>query len=174
MLDDQGTGDNARDLAGQKLVFEAWEQRLHGRRFIAREDLDLSTMMSELAHVSVLACEDGALRFRLAGSGLRQAFGCESRGRQLADIDACNNEPAWEQASHRVLARLAPQFGRSRTTDGLVHYWMRLPMSSDGMIADLVLCHDRYLPADSLFDPDRAARAADLALRLDVVEICAA
>ena len=41
-------------------------------------------------------------------------------------------------------------------------------------MADLVLCHDRYLPAEALADPDRAAREADLALRLDAQELAAA
>src|SRR5262245_10156026 len=109
-------------LTGQRLVFEAWSQRLHGRRFIAREDPNLGGLASELAHVSVLACEDGSLRFRLAGSGLRQAFGCESRGRTLQELAPCCSEPAWDEAGHRVLARLQPAFGQTRTADGGVHF----------------------------------------------------
>ena len=65
MLDDL----NSPDLSGQALVLKAWETRLFGRAFIAREDLDLSTIACELAHVSVLALDEEGLRFRLAGSG---------------------------------------------------------------------------------------------------------
>ena len=39
---------------------------------------------------------------------------------------------------------------------------------------DQVLCHDRVLPAEALTDPERAARAADRALRLDADELQAA
>jgi hypothetical protein len=154
-------------LAGQALVYEAWRMRLHGRSFIARDDLDIPAIAAELAHVSILACEGGCFRFRLAGTGLRQAFGCEARGRSAAEIDVCREGAMWTELAARALARLAPVAGRTRMPDGSIHFWLRLPMSSDGRMADLVLCHDRYLPAEALIDPERAARAADLALRLD-------
>lgn len=162
------------DLSGQSLVHQAWAARLYGRAFIAREDMNLGSIACELAHVSVLALEDGALRFRIAGSGLRQTFGCESRGLQLDAVDACKDSPEWGEASVKALLRLRPVSGRTRTGDGRVHFWLRLPMSSDGVNADMVLCHDRYLPLDSLADPDRAARAADAAMRLDATEVYAA
>lgn len=161
-------------LSGQASLYEAWRSRLHGRSFIAREDLPIEAIGSELAHVSVLACEGDCFRFRLAGTGLRQAFGCEARGRSAADIDVCRGGAMWAELAARSLARLAPVAGRTRMADGSVHYWLRLPMSSDGVMADLVLCHDRYLPADALADPERAARAADLALRLDGQQLEAA
>jgi hypothetical protein len=164
----------APDLSGQSLVYEAWRSRLFGRTFIAREDFDLSRIPSELAHVSVLGLEDGGLRFRLAGSGLRHAFGCEARGQCIDDLPSCTGHAEWGEAAVKALVRLAPVAGRSRTMDGGVHYWLRLPMSSDGVTVDQVLCHDRYLPADALADPDRAARAADAAMRLDAVEVYAA
>jgi len=166
--------DGSPGLAGQALVFEAWKSRLHGRSFIAREDLDIEAMGSELAHVSVLACEGDCFRFRLAGTGVRQAFGCEARGRSAAEIEICRGASMWAELAARALARLAPVAGRTRMADGSIHYWLRLPMSSDGKMADLVLCHDRYLPAEALADPERAARAADQALRLDGQQLEAA
>jgi hypothetical protein len=161
-------------LAGQALVYEAWRKRLHGRSFITRDELDIPGMAGELAHVSVLASEGGCFRFRLAGTGLRQTFGCEARGRSAAEIDVCREGAMWAELAAKALARLAPVAGRTRMSDGSVHFWLRLPMSSDGKMADLVLCHDRYLPAEALVDPDRAARAADMALRLDAEELKAA
>lgn len=161
-------------LSGQALVFGAWRDRLFGRGFIAREDLDLSAIACELAHVSVLAREGGTLCFRLAGTGLRHAFGCESRGCTVDQIEACLGAEPWGEAAWRTLARGAPSSGRTRLADGSVHYWLRLPMSSDGTTVDLVLCHDRYLPPEALADPDRAAREADLALRLDTAVVQAA
>ncbi len=47
-------------------------------------------------------------------------------------------------------------------------------MSSGGAMADQVLCHDRFLPAEAIADPETAARKADLALRLDAVVLVAA
>jgi hypothetical protein len=166
--------DGEPGLAGQALVYEAWRKRLHGRSFIGRDELDIPGMASELAHVSILACEGGCFRFRLAGTGLRQAFGCEARGRSAAEIDVCREGAMWAELAAKSLARLAPVAGRNLMPDGSIHFWLRLPMSSDGKMADLVLCHDRYLPAEALSDPDRAARAADLAMRLDGQQLEAA
>jgi hypothetical protein len=168
------TEQTGADLSGQAMVFESWRQRLHGRDFIAPEDLDLSGMIAELAHVSVLERTSDGFCFRLAGSGLRWAFGCESRGLYLDEIEKCCDQPAWTDAPAKTLARVSPSAGRTRLADGTVHFWIRLPMSSDGVNADLVLCHDRYLPPEALIDPDRAARTANQALRLDSMEMQAA
>jgi hypothetical protein len=161
-------------LSGQAQVYEAWRQRLHGRSFIHREDLDIVAINKELAHISVLACEGGCFRFRLAGTGVRAAFGCEARGRSAAEIELCREGPMWAELAAKSLARLAPVSGQTRLPNEVIHYWLRLPMSSDGAMADLVLCHDRYLPAEAEADPERAAREADLALRLDAQELAAA
>jgi len=160
-------------LMGQDRVREAWRRLLHGRQFIHREDFTVGCVGVELAHISILACEGGRFRFRLAGSGLRAAFGCEPRGLCAQDIELCRDSTVWTELAAKALARLAPVSGRTVMADGTIHYWMRLPMSSDGVMADLVLCHDRYLPADSLEDPEAAARAADAALRRDTVRMAA-
>ncbi len=168
------TVSGGADLAGQLLVLDAWRRRLHGRRFIAREDLDLAGIISELANVSVVAMTADGFRFRLAGTAVRVAFGCESRGRPVSEVDVCTGEAAWCEGVRGALETLEPVAGCSRRADGTVHFWLRLPMSSDGVNADLVLCHDRYLPLEALADPDRAAREADASLRLDAVEARAA
>ena len=66
------------------------------------------------------------------------------------------------------MLRAMPVSGVTRMNDGTMHYWLRLPLSSDGVEADMVLCHDRYLPAEAAADPDKAAMLADLLLRRDV------
>jgi hypothetical protein len=73
----------------------------------------------------------------------------------------------WAELATRSLLREMPVSGATRRADGSIHYWLRLPLSSRGIEADLVLCHDRYLPADAAVDPDRAAMWVDLSLRLD-------
>ncbi len=162
-------------LSGQSMVFESWRERLRGRSFIAREDLDLSCIIRELAHVSVLAREvDGGFRFRLAGTALRLSFGCEARGRRTEDVVTCGGRSPWCEGLHQALDLREPVIGRTPTPGGCMHFWMRLPMSSDGVTADLVLCHDRILPAEAMENPDAAARAADRARRLDVDDLVAA
>ncbi len=153
--------------SGQQKVLEAWRKRLRGRAFITAGDIDIPAINRELAYVSVLSCEDGCFRFRLAGTGLHPVFGGEARGKTTDDIEACRGGLMWGEMATRAILRSVPVSGVNRLPDGSYHYWLRLPMSSDGVAADMVLCHDRYLPPDAGHDPDRAALRVDLSLRRD-------
>lgn len=154
--------------SGQTKVLESWRKRLRGRKFITCEDIDISAINRELAYVSILSCEDGGqFRFRLAGTGLQAIFGGEVRGKTADQIDACRGGAMWAELATRSLLRETPVSGATRLKDGSIHYWLRLPLSSNGVEADMVLCHDRYLPAEAAVDPDRAAMRVDLLLRRD-------
>jgi hypothetical protein len=162
-------------LSGQELVYSAWAARLHGRGFVAREDISLGGFVRELANVSIVEREmDGGFRFRLAGTALRNAFGREARGLRSEDVVDCAGKGAWCEGLHRALDLCQPVMGQSPLPDGGVHYWMRLPMSSDGVTLDLVLCHDWILSAEALVDPELAASKASRALRIDREECVAA
>ncbi len=155
-------------LSGQARVYNAWTDCCAGRAFIDRAELNMARIAPEMAHVSVLSRnEEEGFRFRLAGSGLRQVFACDARGRRLNEVKLCIGDEAWADASNQALDHLMAVDGRTITSDGRIHYWLRLPMSSTGKRADMVLCHDRYLPLGAEDDPEAAARALDQALRLD-------
>lgn len=156
-------------LSGQRRVYDAWARCAAGRAFIDRSELNMAEIAPEMAHVSVLSrSEEEGFRFRLSGSGLRQVFDCDARGRRISEVALCLEDESWANASNRALDDRAPFVGRSVTGDGRIHYWLRLPMSSDGRRCDMVLCHDRYLPLGSEDDPEAAAKALDRALRLDI------
>lgn len=159
---------------GQRQVFDAWARRLKGRTFITSDDIDIAAINRELAYISLLDCSDGQFRFRLAGTGLQHVFGGEARGKTVDEIDACKGGAMWAELATRSMLRSMPVSGMTRLKDGTVHFWLRLPLSSDGIEADMVLCHDRYLPAEALADPDQAARRADMSLRLDGAALIAA
>jgi len=160
--------------SGQVKVLESWRKRLHGRAFITCADIDIPAINRELAYVSVLSCEEGKLRFRLAGTGLHHVFGGEARGKCADEIEACRGGAMWAELATRSMLRAMPVSGVSRMADGTLHYWLRLPLSSDGVEADMVLCHDRYLPAEAVVDPDKAAMRVDMSLRRDVCHLVAA
>lgn len=161
-------------LEGRERVHAAWCAILNGRGFGRRSDLEHWRMKGELAHVSIVAREAAGYRFRIAGSGLRIAFGQEAQGSLVKALPQCRGAAAWEDGLRRAVEDCRPVIGRSRTADGMLHYWMRLPLSSDGVTVDEVLCHDRILPMEAMSDPDAAARDADRAMRLDAGELQAA
>ena len=152
---------------GQHKVLESWRKRLRGRKFILCTEIDIPAINRELAYVSVLSCEEGQFRFRLAGTGLQHVFGGEARGKTADEIDACRGGAMWAELATRAMLRSTPVSGVNKLPDGSVHFWLRLPLSSDGVEADMVLCHDRYLPQEALADPDRAAMRMDMSLRRD-------
>jgi hypothetical protein len=160
--------------SGQIKVLEAWRKRLDGRTFITCQDIDIPAINRELAYVSVLTCEQGKFRFRLAGTGLHHVFGGEARGKSADDIEACRGGAMWAELAARSMLRAMPVSGVSRLADGTLHYWLRLPLSSDGIEANMVLCHDRYLPPEAIVDPDQAAMRVDMSLRRDVGDLVAA
>lgn len=159
---------------GQQKVLDAWSKRLRGRNFITCEDIDIPAINRELAYISLLGCEDGEFRFRLAGTGLQNVFGGEARGKATSEIDACRGGSMWAELATRAMLRAMPVSGMTEMSDGTVHFWLRLPVSSNGVEADMVLCHDRYLPPEALADPDRAALRMDMSLRLDCADLIAA
>ena len=152
---------------GQHKVLESWRKRLRGRKFITCAEIDIPAINRELAYVSVLSCEQGQFRFRLAGTGLQHIFGGEARGKTADEIEACRGGAMWAELATRAMLRSTPVSGMSKLPDGSVHFWLRLPLSSDGVESDMVLCHDRYLPPEALADPDRAAMRVDMSLRRD-------
>jgi len=159
---------------GQQKVLDAWSKRLRGRNFITCEDIDIPAINRELAYISLLGCDDGEFRFRLAGTGLQHIFGGEARGKATSEIEACRGGSMWAELATRSMLRAMPISGMTELSDGSVHFWLRLPVSSDGIEADMVLCHDRYLPAEALNDPDRAALQIDMSLRRDTSALLAA
>jgi hypothetical protein len=162
-------------LRAQEIVLSAWRRRAHGREYIVpREDFDFAEMAGELAHISTLAVDGDNFRFRLAGTGLIAAFGGDAKGLQPDDIDLCRGSNVWTELAARALLRMQPVKGRTKLADGTIHYWLRLPMSAEGGKADMVLCHDRFLPPELADDPDAACREADRRLRLDTHGLMAA
>lgn len=153
--------------SGQQKVLDSWRKRLRGRNFITCEEIDIAAINRELAYVSVLTCEQGQFRFRIAGTGMQQAFGCEVQGKTADEIAMCRGGSMWSEMAARSMLRAIPVSGATRMADGSMHYWLRLPLSSNGVEADMVLCHDRYLPPEAAVDPDRAAMRADMSLRRD-------
>lgn len=136
-------------LEGQLLVYKAWRRLSARGEPVRRADLDLSTIIGELAHVSVLRRETDGFRFRLAGSEIRRLFDCEARGRRIEDIGMCVGE-AWVDASLVALVDGRPGAGRCEAQSGVTHFWLRLPVSSDGVKLDEVLCHDRLVAGADL------------------------
>ena len=96
---------------GQHKVLESWRKRLRGRKFITCAEIDIPAINRELAYVSVLSCEEGQFRFRLAGTGLQHVFGGEARGKTADEIEACRGGAMWAELATRAMLRAMPVSG---------------------------------------------------------------
>jgi len=114
----------------------------------AREYLDPGAIRSHLSCISIVEmASDGRTKFRLAGTGLRQIFGREMRGRYLSELEQTAFE-MWSLGLARALDIGQPIGGLiERQEDS--HAWLRLPLQSDRFGA-LVLCHDTLVPTARL------------------------
>lgn len=109
-----------------------------------REQLDPGAIRAHLSEVSIVEVSTrGHARFRLVGSGLRKVFGCDMRGKYLAELGRETYE-VWSLG-------LASALGHERPAGGLIerddetHAWLRLPLRKNATGA-LVLCHDSLIP----------------------------
>ena len=109
-----------------------------------RDALDPGAIRAHLACISIVEIgASGEVRFRLAGSGLRQVLGREMRGRLISELDQTVSE-IWSLGLSSALEKMSPVGGViERETDA--HAWLRLPLASphNGV---LVMCHDTLVP----------------------------
>lgn len=128
----------------QAALVAHWKLRCLEGVLPSRERLDPGAIKAHLSDVSIIEMsERGQATFRLAGSGLRQIFGREMRGRSLAELDQTSYE-MWSLGLARALEVKQP-IGGLIERDDKTHAWLRLPLQSERGGA-MVLCHDALIP----------------------------
>ena len=132
----------------QAELIQHWESCRHGLCLPQREDLDPGAIRAHLASISMVEVEaQGQVRFRLAGSGLREILGREMRGRCVSELDQTASE-IWSLGLSGALEQMRPVGGLiERDTD--CHAWLRLPLHSPRSHA-LILCHDTLVPKERI------------------------
>ncbi|MEO1187496.1 MAG: PAS domain-containing protein, partial [Pseudomonadota bacterium] len=110
----------------------------------SRDCLDPGAIKAHLSEISMIELTDtGDARFRLAGSGLRQIFRREMRGRLLSELDRTTYE-MWSLGLSRALDMKQP-IGGLIDHGANSHAWLRLPLRSEQSGA-IILCHDALIP----------------------------
>ena len=132
----------------QSVLIQHWMSCCSMGALPTRAQLDPGAIRAQLSAISMIEIlADGCARFRLAGSGLRQLFGCEMRGRTLEELDHETSE-MWSLGLARVLEEVRPIAGQIRREHD-THVWLRLPLRSEKQGA-LILCHDEIIPNQRL------------------------
>lgn len=125
-------------------LYDYWDGLRGARRFPARRDIDpvdLRFAVGSLTLVEVLR-DPLRFRFRLAGSGFSHRFGMDFTGKTFDDVP----DPAYRAQITEIFRRVAETGEPSaslneRILDGRPHKFetLRLPLSEDGLVVNMVL-----------------------------------
>ena len=137
------TGFSGLTPAQSDLV-QHWQSCRNGIGVPTREALNPGAIRVHLSAISMVEVDrSGDVLFRLAGSGLRQLFGREMRGRRLYELPSDLTD-MWSLGLSAALERQEPVGGLIEREDD-THSWLRLPLQPT-VNGALVLCHDAILP----------------------------
>jgi hypothetical protein len=133
---------------GQRELYDYWRKTAGLRRMPTRSDINPFSVPKLLPCVGLIDLTEGLdeARFRLAGTRLRDVYGEEITGKRIDRVFAGACADYWHDIHARVAEEGSPLHGVVRGPapgrDHIVLFWLRLPLSQDGMKVDRILCYD--------------------------------
>jgi hypothetical protein len=121
----------------------------------ARSDINPFSVPKLLPCVGLIDLSEGLgeARFRLAGTRLRDVYGEEITGKRIDRVFAGACADYWHDIHARVAEEGSPLNGVMRGPapgrDHIVLFWLRLPLSQDGIKVDRILCYDTAAPIET-------------------------
>lgn len=140
---------------GQRELYDYWLKTAGSRRMPARSDINPFSVPKLLPCVGLIDLTEGLgeARFRLAGTRLRDVYGEEITGKRIDRVFAGACADYWHDIHARVAEEGSPLHGVIRGPapgrDHIVLFWLRLPLSQDGMKVDRILCYDTAAPIET-------------------------
>jgi hypothetical protein len=143
-------------IADQRQLFDYWLERAAGAPMPARSDIRPGDIPHLLPFISLIEIHRSSwrFRFRLAGTRIRDIYDREVTGLYLDEIDWGGRADYWHAAHQRVAETADPAQGVVRSPraakDHLVHFWLRLPLATDGPQASVILGYDVSVPVSDM------------------------
>jgi len=153
-------------ISEQREIYDYWRRAANGRPMPARADLDPVAIRHLLPGISILdvGARFDALRYRLAGTRLRDIYGGEVTGQNVFDMRLGVKRRYWRAAYRRVVEERTPMQGAVKGPvagrEHVVLFWLRLPLSDDGETVSKVLCHDVGIMPAALAPSEESAEDA--------------
>ena len=140
-------------LRAHEEVFRYWRAQRKSARLPARRDIDPMALKKNLPLISLIDVtnphpvnDPNAFKQRLAGTELFSAYGEEIPGKTVAGIYAPDEAIYWARELSFVVETKKPNVGLHslawRGSQDMALFWLRLPLSSDGVHVDMILGHD--------------------------------
>ena len=146
----------------QRELFDYWRACAKGISMPSRASISPASIPALLPGISILdaGSRPDEIIYRLAGTRLRDIFGREVTGKSVFDLEFGEKRNYWLAVYRRVIDERVPMQGAIKgpvaDRDHVVLFWMRLPLSDDGVAVNKILCHDVTLPVSVAYELDSA------------------
>jgi len=146
-------------LREQRDLYGYWRSCAQSKLIPSRYDIDPIDIPHLLPGLSLLDAgeELDALKYRLAGTRVREIYGTEITGRGVFDSGLQHKRDYWASVYRKVIDEKTPMQGAVRGPitgrDHLLLIWMRLPLSGLSGGVERVLGYDAALPVNFQYPP---------------------
>ncbi|MCF6275930.1 MAG: PAS domain-containing protein [Robiginitomaculum sp.] len=145
-------------LPQQQYVYDYWRSKCQVGRLPCRSDIDPADICEHLPMISVIEICDMAeqtrFKYRLAGTGFWEMFDAEISGQYIDQLPIGNRREYWHRVLSRVLELRRPSAGVTKPgtpmRGHLAQFWIRLPLSDDGVNVTSILGFDHLVKYSEL------------------------
>jgi len=139
----------------QVYLYMVWLKLDRPQGLALRASLRPGRFAACLKDVTLLEADGDAWRVRLAGSALVPVLGHGARGQTVSALAGACHDAGFVDTLSPPIDNHA-RAGLRCVSSGRLHAFLRLPLSSNGTRADMLLAHDLWLSAAELEAPAAA------------------
>ncbi|HZV20886.1 MAG TPA: PAS domain-containing protein [Hyphomicrobiales bacterium] len=140
-------------LREQRELYQYWRACAQARPIPLLNDIDpvksIPNLLPGLSLIDVGKDFD-SLKYRLAGTRVRDIYGAEITGRAVFDIGFHHKRDYWRSVYRQILDMRIPMQGAVRGPaqgrEHIVLVWLRLPLSGAAGSVERILGHDASIP----------------------------
>ncbi|MEM9599771.1 MAG: PAS domain-containing protein [Pseudomonadota bacterium] len=148
-------------LPQQQQIYDYWRGQCLGGKLPSRADIEPTDISAHLPMVTLTECResDAGRRylFRLAGTGFWRFYGDEIQGLHVDELPIGCRADYWHRVLGMVVDQKRPFHGvtKPNTPMGshLAQFWLRLPLSEDGVNVTTILGYDHICPLETAVQP---------------------
>lgn len=151
-------------LPQQRDFYDYWRKKCVGGKLPPRSAIDPADVCAQLPMVTITERQTAPLTdvghryfFRLAGTGFWRFYGDEIQGQYVDELPIGCRADYWHRVLDMVVDQGRPFHGvtKPNTPIGshMALFWVRLPLSEDGVNVTSILGYDHICPLEAAVEP---------------------
>lgn len=148
-------------LPQQQEIYDYWRHQCQGGKLPSRADIEPANIQAQLPMITLTERHDHVdghrYFFRLAGTGFWRFYGDEIQGRHVDELPIGCRADYWHRVLDMVVDQKRPFHGvtKPNTPVGshMAQFWLRLPLSDDGVNVTTILGYDHICPLENAIQP---------------------